>query len=57
MNNVKRNKIRKFSNRTILLLALLICSQYIITGIYIGKEITGNITNRNVCNLCYKYRK
>lgn len=57
MNNIKRRKIKKFSSRTIILLALLICSQYIITGIHIGKEIIGAIQKRNVYYLCNKCRR
>ncbi len=52
MDNVKRNKIKKVSIRVILLLVILICSQYILTGVYIGKEITGSIKKRNASNLC-----
>lgn len=50
MNNFKRNKISRFSIKIAILLVLLICSQYIFTGIYIGKEITGSIKRRNVSN-------
>lgn len=56
MNNVKRNKIKRFSVKITLLLALLICSQYIFTGIYIGKEIAGTIKKRNINYFCCKYR-
>lgn len=52
MDNVKRNKIKKVAIRVVLLLVILICSQYILTGVYIGKEITGSIKNRNTSNLC-----
>lgn len=52
MNKVKRNKIKRTSIKVVLLLVILICSQYILTGVYIGKEITGAIKKRNVRNLC-----
>lgn len=54
MNSIKRNKIGRISIKIIVLLILSICSQYILTGIYIGKEITGSIKERNVSNLCCK---
>lgn len=54
MNSIKRNKIGKISIKIIALLILSICSQYILTGVYIGKEITGSIKERNVSNLCCK---
>lgn len=52
MNNIKGNKIKKISIKIIILLVILICSQYILTGVYIGKEITGSIRKRNTSNLC-----
>lgn len=52
MNSIKGNKIGKISIKIIVLLILSICSQYILTGVYIGKEITGSIKERNVSNLC-----
>lgn len=54
MNSIKRKKIEKISIKIIILLILSICSQYILTGVYIGKEITGSIKERNVSNLCSK---
>lgn len=54
MNHFKRDKMRRFSTKVTLLLILLICSQYIFTGIYIGKEIKGVIKKRNIIKL---YRK
>lgn len=54
MNKIKRNKIRKISIKITILLLILICSQYILTGVYIGKEITGTIKKRNINNLCCK---
>lgn len=56
MNSIKRNKIGKVSVKIIVLLILSICSQYILTGVYIGKEITGSIKERNASNLCSKWR-
>lgn len=52
MSSIKENKIRRISIKIIVLLILSICSQYILTGVYIGKEITGSIKERNVSNLC-----
>lgn len=54
MNSIKRNKIGRISIKIIVLLILSICSQYILTGVYIGKEITGSIKERNASNLCSK---
>lgn len=52
MDSIKRNKIKKISIKIVILLVILICSQYILAGVYIGKEITGSIKKRNVRNLC-----
>lgn len=47
MNNVKRNMTR-ISVKITLLLVLLISSQYIFTGVYIGKKIAGTVNKRHV---------
>ena len=51
MNNVKRNKIRKILIKITVLLVILICSRYIFTGVYIGKEITESIKKRKIRKL------
>lgn len=50
MNNVKENKTKNISVITTLLLVILItisiCSQYIFTGVYIGKKITSELNEK-----------
>ena len=49
-------RIRKISIKITIILAFFLCSQYILTGVYIGKEITNSIKRRNINILCYKRR-
>lgn len=50
------NEIRKILIKITILLVLLMCSQYICMGVYIGKDITGLVNKRYVRNLCHNYR-
>lgn len=44
MNNQKIKIATKIATKITIILLFLICSQYILTGVYIGKEIIGGIT-------------
>lgn len=46
MNNEKRKKESKIATKITIILLFLICSQYILTGVYVGKEIIGEIANK-----------
>ena len=46
--NIKTNKKLSFTAKFTAILVLLVCSQYILTGVYVGKEIIGGITKRKV---------
>lgn len=52
MDKVNREKIKRIFIKINLLLVILMCSPYIFTGLYLGKEITGSIKryHRNLCN-------
>ena len=46
MNKKKRKTVIKTTTKIIIVLLLLICSQYILTGVYVGKEIIGGIEQK-----------
>jgi len=48
MNINTNRKLKSFTAKFTAILVLLICSQYILTGIYVGKEIISGVTKRKV---------
>ncbi len=48
MNKKTRDRIKKVSKRLVIVLAFLICLQYILTGVHIGKSTIGEATSEKL---------